>query len=88
MCNLWVKKENSDFDVTIASYDGADVCELVGLYILDIYTKEFGQDQISFYRDDKLGCFQNLSGPESVKVNKKFCKIFKESGLSITVERN
>ena len=30
--NVWVKKDNTDFDVTMGSYDGADVCELVGLY--------------------------------------------------------
>ena len=65
-----------------------EVCELVGLYTLDILTKEFGQDKISLYRDDRLGCFQNLSGPESEKVKKKLCKIFKQSRLSINVECN
>ena len=30
----WVKKQGSMFDVTMGSYDGAEVCELVGLYIL------------------------------------------------------
>ena len=43
---------------------------------------------IGLYRDDKLGCFQNFSGPESEKVKKKLCKFFKRSGLSITVECN
>ena len=72
----------------MGSYDGAETCELVGLYILDILTKEFGRDKIGLCRDDGLGCFQNLSGPESEKVKKKLCKIFKQSGLSITVECN
>ena len=65
-----------------------EVCELVGLYTLDILTKEFGHDKIGLYRDDRLGCFQNLSGPESEKVKKKLCKIFKQSRLSINVECN
>ena len=85
---MLVKKYNSDFDVTMGSYDGAEVCELVGHYILDILTKEFGHNMIGVYRDDELSCFQNLSGPESEKVKKKLCKIFKQSGLSITVECN
>ena len=51
-------------------------------------TKKFGHDKIGLYRDDGLGCFENLSGPESEKVKKKLCKIFKQSGLSITVECN
>ena len=61
----------------MGSYDRVEVCELVGLYILDILTKEFGHDNIGLYRDDGLGCFQNLSGPESVNVKKKLFKIFK-----------
>ena len=30
--NAWVKKDNPEFDVTMGSYDGAEICELVGLY--------------------------------------------------------
>ena len=55
----------------MGSYDGAEVYELVGLYILDILIKEFGHDNIGLYRHDGLGCFQNLSGPESEKVKKR-----------------
>ena len=83
---MWIKKDNPDFDVAMGSYDGAEVCEFVGLYILDIFSKQFGHDKIGLYRDDGLGCFQNLSGPESEKGIKKLSKIFKQNGLSITVE--
>ena len=41
--SVWVKKDNSDFDVTLGNYDGAEVCELVGLYLLDLLTNEFGK---------------------------------------------
>ena len=85
---MWGKKDNPDFNIPIGSYDRAKVCDLVGLYILDILTKEFGHNKIGLYRDDELGCFQNLPGVESEKVKKKLCKIFKQSGLSITVECN
>ena len=30
----WIKKNNSSFDITMGSYDGAEVCELVGPFIL------------------------------------------------------
>ena len=29
--NVWVKKENLNFDVTMGSYDGVELCELTGL---------------------------------------------------------
>ena len=32
---VWVKKENPDFDVPMGLFDGAEVCEITGLYILD-----------------------------------------------------
>ena len=44
--NPWVKKDNPEFDVTMGSYDGAELCELVGLYLLDLLTKEFGKQNI------------------------------------------
>ena len=49
--NAWSKK-NSDntFDVTMGSFDGAKVCELVGLYILSILLRKYGKSQIGLYR--------------------------------------
>ena len=86
--NVWIKKDNPEFDVTMGSYDGAELCELVGLYLLDLLTKEFGKQNIGLYRDDGLSCFENISGPDSEKIKKKLFKIFKYNGLSITVECN
>ena len=82
-----LKKDNPGFDVAMGSYDGADVCELVGLYLLNLLTNEFGKHNISLYRDDGLSCFENISGTDSQKV-KKMCKIFKENCLNITVQCN
>ena len=54
---VWVKKDNPGFDVTMGSFDGAEVCELVGLYLLDILRQEFGENKIGLHRDDGLSCF-------------------------------
>ena len=59
--DIWVKKENKDFDVAMGCYGGAEVCELVGLYILDSLCKEFGKGNLGLYRDDGLACFQQYS---------------------------
>ena len=42
------KKNDSDelFDVTMGSYDGAEICELVGLYTLRILSKRYGKEYI------------------------------------------
>ena len=39
----WIKKDNSSFDVTMGSYDGAEVCELVGLFILSGLGNTYGK---------------------------------------------
>ena len=86
--NVWVTKDNPEFDVAMSSYDGAELCELVGLYLLDLLTKEFDKQNIGLYRDDVLSCFENISRLDSEKIKKKLFKIFKSNRLRITVECN
>ena len=38
----WVKKDsNVESEVSMGSYDGAEVCELVGLFMIDMLSKSF-----------------------------------------------
>ena len=69
--NVWVKKDNPSFDVTMGSYDGAEVCELVGLYILDRIKVECPEIELGLYRDDGLGITENLSGRDTENLRKK-----------------
>ena len=40
----WIKNNNSNlFDVTMGSYDEVEICELVGLFILNPLGKKFGK---------------------------------------------
>ena len=43
--NIWIKNDEPDFDVAMGSYDGAEICELVGLYVFHLLEKEFGSDR-------------------------------------------
>ena len=52
------KPDNQDFDVTMGIYDGVEMFELVGLYLLNLITNEFGKSNIGLYRDEGLSCFQ------------------------------
>ena len=46
--NVWVKKENSNFDVTMGSYDGSELCKLTCLYILNVLSSEFGKEKMCY----------------------------------------
>ena len=73
----------------MGSFDGAELCELVGLYILHILGEKYGKHRIGLYRDDGLACFGYTSGPQADRIRKDFIKIFKEDfDLSITCETN
>ena len=49
----WVKKGDSNFDVGMGSFDGAETCEIVGLFLLS-KLKHLGLN-LGLYRDDGLG---------------------------------
>ena len=57
---FWAKKNSvNTFDVTMGSFDGAKICELVGLYILNTLEKRFGSN-VGLYRDDGLAAINNI----------------------------
>ena len=86
----WVKKngENQLFDVTMGSYDGAEVCELVGLFLLSKLQPLLGVNRVGLYRDDGLSYVRSESGRILDKMRKDIFKLFKDEGLTITVEHN
>ena len=56
-----VKRGNPDFDVIIGSFDAAEICELVGVYILNILGEKYGRERTGLHRDVGLACFENVS---------------------------
>ena len=85
----WVKKgENPTFDVTMGSFDGAETCELVGLYILKKLSVIINSKNVGLYRDDGLAVIDNANGPKMDKIRKDIIKVFKDEDLSITIDTN
>ena len=83
-----IKKQSDNFDVTVGSYDGAEVCELIGIFILSLIGNKYNPNNIGLYRDDGLAVFKNTSGPQSEKIKKTFQKMFKNKGLDIIINCN
>ena len=85
----WAKKDNKLFDVTMGSYDGAETCEVVGIYLLAQLAEKLDKNKVSLglYRDDGLA--MHTGTPKEIEVCKKdICKVFKENDLNITVDAN
>ena len=62
--------------------------ELVGSYMLIQLTHCVNKESVGLYGDDGLGVFPNISKPEIERKKKQVVKIFKEYGLSITIQCN
>ena len=84
----WIKKQSNNFDVTIGSYDGAEVCELIGIFMLSLIGDKYNPNNIGLYRDGGLAVFKNTSGPQSEKITKTFQRMFKNKGLDIIINCN
>ena len=66
----WIKRDSHTFDVKLGAYDGAEICELVGIFMSSLLSKKFSSSNIGLYRDDGFSVFRNISGRQAEK-NKK-----------------
>ena len=46
-----IKKESGLFDKTMGAYDGAEVCEFVGIFILYQVSRKYNKNNLDLYRD-------------------------------------
>jgi hypothetical protein len=69
----------------MGSWDGAEVADLVGLYLLSQLT-DLSLD-VGLYLADALGVCK-LPPRQAELVKKKLCRTFKENGLNIRAEAN
>ena len=82
------KKTESYLDVTMGSYDGAEICELVGIYILTRLATIIKKSDCGLYRDDGLVILRNVNGQQIDRTRKNIIKIFKDVGFSIDIEND
>ena len=72
----------------MGSYDGAEICELVGLFLLHELSTIIPKLLAALYRDDGLAILRNSSGPNTDRIKKRITKLFQKHNLKITIESN
>ena len=80
-----MRKGGKSFNVTMGSWDGAEVVYLVGLYLLSKLSV-LGLD-VRLYRDDGLAVMR-LRPRQAEITEKNLCSLFKDHGLSVTASVN
>ena len=66
-----MKKTNPEFDVAMGTYDGAEICEFVGLYLLDQLSAITGKLNLGLYRNNGLAVLRDTPGPDSDRLKSK-----------------
>ena len=83
-----MKKVSDLFDVSMGAYEGAEVCELTGIFYLNCQDGNTIQKIIGLCRDDGLSIFKNCSGLQMEKIKKQLQNVFKNNGLDVVIECN
>ena len=86
----WIKKNSTHdlFDIPMGSYHGAEICELVGLFILNelIEAKSIDKTNCGLYRDDGLLIVKKRSPRIIDQMRKSITKTFQKHDLKVKIE--
>jgi len=69
----------------MGSYDGAEICELIGLLILNNLSNLVAKNDVGLYRDDGLIVVRNKRGRSTDKLRKEIVQSFKSIDLQIEI---
>ena len=68
----WVKRgEHSSFHVTVGSFDAAEICKIVGIYLLEKLSPLLVKENFDLCRDDGLATVNSSSDPVLDKMRKE-----------------
>ena len=77
----WTKK-GENFDVAQGAFDSAEVCDLVGLFLISKLQDPEIKANAGIFRDDGLAV-TSLPPRQAEKTKKKICEIYGRFGLKI-----
>ena len=86
---VWkIKSTRSCFDGTMGSYDGVEICELVGVNILSHLETILNKNEMGFYHSDGLIILRGVNGQKTDKTSKNIVELFKNIGFKIDIVTN
>ena len=69
----------------MGSYNGTEICKLVGIYILSCLATIVKENNCGVYRDDGLVILRNINGQQIDRTHKNIIKIFKDARFSTDI---
>ena len=80
--------ENALFVVTTQSQNGAEVYEIIDIYLLGKFLNIIGKKNIGLYRVDRFPIIENANGPKRDRLRKDVIVILHNEGLKVTTDTN
>ena len=74
--------------MTMGNYDGAETCELVGIYILHKLADRIKKEDTGPYQDDGLILLRKHNGRQIDKARKDITKLLKGMDFNIEIKTN
>ena len=85
--SIWIKKrENGNFDIPIGTYDGAEICELVGGALLYNIYKIVEPGSHGLYHDDGLVIVEKSTPRKCDDIRKRLHRLFGEFGFKLEIQ--
>ena len=72
----------------MGSFVGAEIRELVGLFLLHQLSLILDKNDVGLHRDDGLAVLRNSSSPDAEKMRKKVTQAFRQDDLRVTIDTN
>ena len=70
----------------MGAFHGAEICELVGLYLLNRTKSLLNRKNMGIYRDDSLMVIRKIPDVQLERLKKNLHKTFNEEGFKITID--
>ena len=88
----WKKKDtDNSFDVTMGSFDGAELCGLIEIYIQSLLTDSIElitKENIGLYQDNGLILLHNVNSQQTDRLRKRIIKKFQSIDFKIEIATN
>ena len=70
------------------SFNGAKICEFVGIHILSLLSNKHDKQSTGLYEDDGLVLLGNTSKQKADGIRKAIIEIFNNAGFKIEIKTN
>ena len=82
------KETDTIFDVVMGNCNGAELYELIGIYLQSLLTDILSKDNTGLGRDDGLFILRKINKKQTNRIRKKIISIFKNIDFKIEVVTN